>query len=70
VPPAQPSAPAAAADEPQQQRKKGGKARNPWAAATGWKSVDVNDELILGAEEFGFAGLEVMEDTSLIDPGE
>lgn len=34
----------------------------------GWKPVDVGDDFLLGAEEGGFAGLEVLEDTSIIDP--
>lgn len=59
-------------DEQQQQptQKKRSKSRgsNPWSSSTGWKSVDIGDELILGADEFGFAGLEVL-DASLIDPG-
>eukprot|EP00983_Pelagomonas_calceolata_P001252 42768-Pelagomonas_calceolata.AAC.3 len=34
----------------------------------GWKPVDVGEDFLLGAEEGGFAGLEVLEDTSIIDP--
>jgi len=30
--------------------------------------VDVGEDFLLGAEEGGFAGLEVLEDTSIIDP--
>jgi hypothetical protein len=36
------------------------------AGGQGWKTVDVGDELLLGAEESGFAGLEVLEDYTLI----
>jgi ATP-dependent RNA helicase DDX24/MAK5 len=65
--------PADTAPEPQeqqqQQQQKPKKGSNPWASTQGWKSVDVNDELILGADEYGFAGLEVLDDVSLIDPG-
>lgn len=52
----------------QQERKKKGP-KNLWSLSTGWKTVHINDELILGADEFGFAGLEVLEDASVIDPG-
>lgn len=40
-----------------------------WGTSKGWKSFDVTDELLMGAEEGGFAGLEVLEDVSLIDSG-
>lgn len=56
-----------AALQPPQPAKK--KNVNPWSLKHGWKQVDVADEIILGADEYGFAGLEVLEDTSLIDPG-
>ena len=38
-----------------------------WAQLSGWKSVG-GDDLLLGAEEGGFAGLEILEDPTLIDP--
>ncbi|KAF6262592.1 hypothetical protein COO60DRAFT_1699171 [Scenedesmus sp. NREL 46B-D3] len=38
-----------------------------WSSAQGWAQFDAADELLLGAEEGGFAGLEVLEDVSLID---
>ncbi len=40
-----------------------------WGSLTGWKAVDVGDDILLGAEEGGFAGLEILEDpASIIDP--
>lgn len=39
-----------------------------WDALSGWKAVDVGDDILLGAEEGGFAGLEVLEDVSVLDP--
>jgi hypothetical protein len=57
-------------------KQKGGKAAGKssskalWASADGWSHFDAADELLLGAEEGGFAGLEVLEDVSLIDAGE
>jgi len=62
-----------AADEAVQdvprQRTKPRKGSNPWSSSQGWRAVDVGDEMILGADEDGFAGLEVLDDVSLIDPG-
>jgi ATP-dependent RNA helicase DDX24/MAK5 len=63
------AAAAAAYAEEQQLRRRARKGSNPWASTQGWKSVDVNDELMLGGDEYGFAGLEILEDASLIDPG-
>jgi ATP-dependent RNA helicase DDX24/MAK5 len=57
-------------------KQKGGKAAGKssskalWASADGWAHFDAADELLLGAEEGGFAGLEVLEDVRLIDAGE
>ena len=39
-----------------------------WSSLGGWKSVEGGDDLLLGAEEGGFAGLEILEDPTLIDP--
>ena len=39
-----------------------------WGQLSGWKSVGGVDDLLLGAEEGGFAGLEVLDDPTLIDP--
>lgn len=62
-----------AADEAVQdvprQKPKSKKGSNPWSSSQGWRAVDVGDEMILGADEDGFAGLEVLDDVSLIDPG-
>ncbi len=42
----------------------------PWSSSAGWKALSVQDELLLGAEEDGFAGVEILEDpSSVIDPG-
>lgn len=54
--------------------KAGGKKRkspssgNYWNELSGWKSVDIGDDFLLGAEEGGFAGLEVLENPTVIDP--
>ena len=64
-----------------QQLKKGPKGKKPasggtaaasggrdyWGQLGGWKSFD-GDDMLLGAEEGGFAGLEILTDPSLIDP--
>ncbi len=50
----------------QQLKKGGGDAGSYWSQLGGWKPVDA--ELLLGAEEGGFAGLEVLEDPTVIDP--
>jgi ATP-dependent RNA helicase DDX24/MAK5 len=39
-----------------------------WNAMKGWKPVEIDDDFLLGAEEGGFAGLEVLEDYTLIEP--
>lgn len=36
---------------------------NPWTSGTGWKALDVADDFLLGAEEGGFAGLEMLDYT-------
>lgn len=48
-------------------RKKGGKGpkRDIWAGM-GWQAVEVGDDFLLGAEDGGFAGLEVL-DASVMD---
>ncbi|WIA42626.1 hypothetical protein OEZ86_008599 [Tetradesmus obliquus] len=58
-----------AAKKKQKGNKTGGKASSKalWGSAQGWKQLDAADELLLGAEEGGFAGLEVLEDVSLLD---
>ncbi len=38
-----------------------------WVSGTqGWKAVDVAGDILLGAEEGGFAGLEVLDDINLL----
>ncbi|GFH15162.1 uncharacterized protein HaLaN_11339 [Haematococcus lacustris] len=60
----------AASLKPKQAAKRGGKARrgSGLASSAGWTSVDIGEDFLLGAEEGGFAGLEVLEDPSLLDP--
>lgn len=41
--------------------KKGGTAKNVWESVKGWRPVDVGDELLLGADEYGFCGLEELD---------
>lgn len=41
--------------------KRGAKKGAVFWGAEGWKAVDVGDNLLLGAEEFGFMGLEVLD---------
>lgn len=43
--------------------------KSVWGSSEGWKTFDVTDELLMGAEEGGFAGLEVLDDVSLLDSG-
>ena len=54
----------------QKKRKKKGGSAAYWSDLQGWKAVEVGDDLLLGAEEGGFGGLEVLDDASLVDAGE
>jgi hypothetical protein len=36
-----------------------------WSAVGGWKEVPTGDDFLLGAEEDGFGGLEVLEGAAL-----
>lgn len=63
-----PIAPAAHHPCRKKKRAKGG-AGAYWSNLQGWKSVDIGDEFLLGAEEGGFAGLEVLEDATVLDAG-
>lgn len=47
-------------------KRKGGGAAAYWDGLEGWKQVAVGDDLLLGAEEGGFAGLEVLDDPGLV----
>ncbi|GBF94480.1 DEAD-box ATP-dependent RNA helicase [Raphidocelis subcapitata] len=57
-------------------RAAGGKAHAPgsdayWSSLQGWRSVDVGEDFLLGAEEGGFAGLEILENPPIFQaPGE
>jgi hypothetical protein len=39
-----------------------------WSAVGGWKEVPTGDDFLLGAEEDGFGGLEVLEGAALGGP--
>jgi hypothetical protein len=47
----------------------GSKSRSPWGGSRGWKRVDIPDDFLLGAEEGGFAGLEILEDATILTAG-
>lgn len=73
------AAAARAAPHPNARRKakaKGGKSPKPgsaafWSSIKGWKAVDVGDDFLLGAEEGGFAGLEILDNPPIFEaPGE
>lgn len=52
-------------------KKKGGgpKGTEFWDGLTGWKTVDVKgDDLLLGADEYGFCGLEELDASQLGEP--
>lgn len=49
------------------EKKRKSRSTPSWQADAGWKSVDVGDEFLLGAEEGGFAGLEVLEDYTILN---
>lgn len=36
-----------------------------WDGLDGWKAVDVGDDLLLGADEYGFFGLEELKASDL-----
>lgn len=42
-------------------KKKSSKKHAPWEGDEGWRPVEVGDELLLGSDEFGFAGLEELD---------
>lgn len=39
--------------------------KSPWDSIEGWKHVEVGDEVLVGSEEFGFMGLEVLDPAEL-----
>ena len=47
--------------------KKGGGPKKAawWEGAQGWRPVEVGDDVLLGSEEFGFAGLEELDPSML-----
>ena len=51
-------------------KKKGGPSSGAdfWAGVKGWKPVTVGDDLLLGADEYGFCGLEELDASSLGEP--
>jgi hypothetical protein len=46
-------------------KKKGGGAEDFWGGVSGWKNVAVNDDLLLGSDEYGFCGLEELDGSAL-----
>ncbi|GIL99897.1 hypothetical protein Vretimale_4959, partial [Volvox reticuliferus] len=56
---------AAEAEAPAKKKRKRGLAF--WDSLPGWREVEVGDEFLLGAEEGGFAGLEVLEDPIVLN---
>ena len=49
-------------------KNKGGGADDFWGGVQGWKNVTVNDDLLLGSDEYGFCGLEELDGSSLGAP--
>lgn len=47
--------------------KKGRNKMSAWGSDKGWKAVSIGDEFLLGAEDGGFAGLEVLDDPTIIE---
>ena len=45
--------------------KGGGGAKDFWDGVSGWKQVEVGDDLLLGADEFGFCGLEELDASAI-----
>ncbi|GIL74089.1 hypothetical protein Vretimale_4961 [Volvox reticuliferus] len=56
---------ASEAEAPAKKKRKRGLAF--WDSLPGWREVEVGDEFLLGAEEGGFAGLEVLEDPIVLN---
>ncbi|PRW59446.1 DEAD-box ATP-dependent RNA helicase 13 isoform A [Chlorella sorokiniana] len=46
-------------------KKRGGGGREFWDGLSGWKSVQVGDDLLLGSDEYGFCGLEELDASAL-----
>lgn len=46
-----------------------GKGEDLWTGVKGWKQVEVDDALLLGADEYGFCGLEELDATALGEAG-
>lgn len=65
---ARPSPRRKAKGAPGKRAGKGG-AASYWSSVEGWKPLDVGDELLLGAAEGGFAGLEVLENPPIFEAG-
>ncbi|GLI61466.1 hypothetical protein VaNZ11_003859, partial [Volvox africanus] len=53
------------AEVPAKKKRKHGLAF--WDSLPGWREIEVGDEFLLGAEEGGFAGLEVLENPVVLD---
>ncbi|GIL54325.1 hypothetical protein Vafri_9897 [Volvox africanus] len=61
----QPPVEALKVEAPAKKKRKQGPAF--WDSLPGWREIEVGDEFLLGAEEGGFAGLEVLDDPVLLD---
>lgn len=46
-------------------KNKSGNTARFWESDSGWKAVEVGDDVLLGAEEYGFAGLEELDPSCL-----
>jgi hypothetical protein len=46
-------------------KKKSGGPEDFWGGVSGWKNVAVNDDLLLGSDEYGFCGLEELDGSAL-----
>ncbi len=46
-------------------KRGGGGGRDFWEGLSGWKSVAVGDDLLLGSDEYGFCGLEELDASAL-----
>ena len=46
-------------------RSKSDKKTTNWDSVQGWKTVDVGGDYLMGAEEYGFAGLEELDGSAI-----
>lgn len=48
--------------------KKKSKGPTSYWDSLAWQAIDTGDDILTGAEEGGFAGLEIIEDPTILDP--